>query len=80
MVNTILPKRVNHIVAKGDHPVWPKGSKSRGFSKVRKDDEIVGRFNASDNGVIGISLHEGHNMTGEEIKKVLNQFIDDLSL
>ena len=32
MVNTILAKRVNHIVAKGGHPVWPKGSKSRGFS------------------------------------------------
>ena len=32
MVNTILAKRVNHIVAKGDNPVWPKGSKSRGFS------------------------------------------------
>lgn len=32
MVNTILAKRVNHIVAKGDHPVWPKGSKSHGFS------------------------------------------------
>ena len=32
MVNAILAKRVNHIVAKGDNPVWPKGSKSRGFS------------------------------------------------
>ena len=32
MVNTILAKRVNYIVAKGGHPVWPKGSKSRGFS------------------------------------------------
>ena len=32
MVNTILAKRVNHIVAKGDSPAWPKGSKSRGFS------------------------------------------------
>ena len=32
MVNTILAKRVNHIVAKGGNPVWPKGSKSRGFS------------------------------------------------
>jgi len=32
VVNTILAKRVNHIVAKGDNPVWPKGSKSRGFS------------------------------------------------
>ena len=34
MVNTILAKRVNHIVAKGGNPVWPKGSKSRGFSSV----------------------------------------------
>lgn len=33
MVNTILARRVNHIVAKGDSPAWPKGSKSRGFSK-----------------------------------------------
>ena len=32
MVNTILAKRVNHIVAKGGNPAWPKGSKSRGFS------------------------------------------------
>ena len=34
MVNTILAKMVNHIVAKGDSPAWPKGSKSRGFSSV----------------------------------------------
>ena len=32
MVNAILAKRVNHIVAKGGNPAWPKGSKSRGFS------------------------------------------------
>ena len=32
MVNTILARMVNHIVAKGDSPAWPKGSKSRGFS------------------------------------------------
>ena len=32
MVNTILAQKVNHIVAKGDNPAWPKGSKSRGFS------------------------------------------------
>ena len=34
MVNTILARRGNHIVAKGDNPVWPKGSKSRGFSRA----------------------------------------------
>ena len=36
MVNTILARRVNHIVAKGGNPVWPKGSKSRGFSNDRE--------------------------------------------
>ena len=35
MVNTILARRVNHIVAKGDSPAWPKGSKSRGFSNYQ---------------------------------------------
>ena len=39
MVNTILAKRVNHIVAKGDHSVWPKGSKSRGFSSLKLNEE-----------------------------------------
>ena len=28
MVNTILARRVNHIVAKGDNPAWPKGLES----------------------------------------------------
>ena len=37
MVNTILAKRVNHIVAKGDHSVWPKGAKSHGFSTIHKE-------------------------------------------
>ena len=37
MVNTILARRVNHIVAKGDNPAWPKGSKSRGFSTLNRN-------------------------------------------
>ena len=41
MVNTILARRVNHIVAKGGNPVWPKGSKSRGFSTGISDTEPV---------------------------------------
>ena len=40
MVNTILARRVNHIVAKGDNPAWPKGSKSRGFSTMLLDKKI----------------------------------------
>lgn len=62
------------------YSISTKGEKKDILGEVRKDDEIVGRFNASDNGVIGISFHEGNNMTGEEIKKILNQLIDDLSL
>ena len=42
MVNIILAKRVNHIVAKGGNPVWPKGSKSRGFSTT--DEEHYGHM------------------------------------
>lgn len=42
MVNTILAKRVNHIVAKGGNPVWPKGSKSRDFSShIKTTDKIT---------------------------------------
>ena len=40
MVNAILAKRVNHIVTKGDNPAWPKGSKSRGFSRRFWDGNI----------------------------------------
>ena len=42
MVNTILARRVNHIVAKRDNPAWPKGSKSRGFSRIPKCGVYVG--------------------------------------
>ena len=48
MVNTILAKRVNHIVAKGDNPVWPKGSKSRGFSKRVERDGLFLRVGEVD--------------------------------
>ncbi|WP_418816092.1 M23 family metallopeptidase [Paraprevotella clara] len=41
MVNTILAKRVNHIVAKGGNPACPKGSKSRGFSR---QDRVSGKY------------------------------------
>ena len=41
MVNTILARRVNHIVAKEDNPVWPKGSKSRGFSSKLESHGIL---------------------------------------
>ena len=39
VVNTILAKRVNHIVAKGGNPACPKGSKSRGFSTAQRNSK-----------------------------------------
>ena len=41
MLNTILAKRVNHIVAKRDNPDWPKGSKLRGFSSYNREGGTV---------------------------------------
>ena len=46
MVNTILAKRVNHIVAKGGNPVWPKGSNSRGFSNLKRITQSDGFRNS----------------------------------
>ena len=36
-----MARRVNHIVAKGDNPAWPKGSKSRGFSTTQRYAEVT---------------------------------------
>ena len=38
--NTILAKRVNHILAKRDNSAWPKGSKLSGFSTKHEDGII----------------------------------------
>ena len=63
MVNTILAKRINHIVAKGDNPVWPKGSKSRGFSNLTENFSLVAHYGFlgyrdkyNGNSVSGLSL------------------------
>ena len=52
MVNTILAKRINHIVAKGDNPVWPKGSKSRGFSSITANEDVCRRYVHDSIGVV----------------------------
>ena len=72
MVNTILAKRVNYIVAKGDHPVWTKGSKSHGFSKIR-ESKIMCTAN---------HLVEAEKVLRRMIEKnpVLQKLIDDFDL
>lgn len=59
--------------------IYVKGNKKEITGELRKDDEIVGRFNASDNGIVGFSLHDGNGLTSDEIKQAFSQFIDDIS-
>lgn len=48
-------------------------------AEIIKDEATVGFFNTSRNGVTGFSLHEGHGLTAEEVKKVFQAAIDDCS-
>ena len=64
MVNTILAKRVNHIVAKGDIPVWPNGSKSRGFSNIQSK---VLAF------AFGLSAEIERNLISQRTKEALSR-------
>ena len=59
--------------------IYAKGVKKEITGEVRKDDEIVGRFNASDNGIIGLSLHDGNGLSSDEIKQSFSIFVDDIS-
>lgn len=59
--------------------IYVKGDKKEITGELRKDDEIVGRFNASDNGIVGFSLHDGNGLTSDEIKQSFSQFMDDIS-
>lgn len=59
--------------------IYAKGDKKEITGEVRNDDEIVGRFNASDNGIIGFSLHDGNGLSSDEIKQSFSLFVDDIS-
>lgn len=59
--------------------IYVKGDKKEITGELRKDDEIVGRFNASDNGIVGFSLHDGNGLTSDEIKQSFSLFVDDIS-
>lgn len=59
--------------------IYVKGDKKEITGELRKDDEIVGRFNASDNGIVGFSLHDGNGLSSDEIKQSFSIFVDDIS-
>ena len=58
--------------------VYTKGNRKELTGEIRKDDEIIGRFNASRNGIVGFSLSEGNTLKAEEFRKVSAQFFDDI--
>ncbi len=87
MVNTILAKRGNRIVAKGGNPVWPKGSKSRGFSSGKLKElehhieqlhqEITKRDKATDELKIQIQqIQEQHGRQIRNLQGIHNQELE----
>ena len=47
--------------------------------QILKEDVCVGFCNASNTGVVGFSLSEDNNLTGEEIKAAACKFIEDVT-
>lgn len=58
--------------------VYTKGSKKEVVGEIRKNDEVIGYFNASSNRIIGFSLSEGNTLDKEDIRKVSAQFFEDI--
>lgn len=59
------------------YSIYVKGDKRELTGEVRKDDDVIGRFNASNNGIIGFSLHDGNGLSADEINLVFSTFIED---
>jgi len=75
---TTEDKTVISDTLKLTYNVYTKGNRKELTGEIRKDDEIIGRFNASSNGIVGFSLSEGNTLKAEEFRKVSAQFFDDI--
>lgn len=58
--------------------IYTKNNKKEFTGEVRKNDEIVGRFNVSNNGILGFSLHEENKLNYNEIKLCFQTLIEDI--
>ena len=72
--NTILAKRVNHILAKRDNSAWPKGSKLSGFSTQRKAAYLVEALDKKLGPVIHIVENETDNSIPFTQSNVLSSY------
>ena len=70
---TTVGKSVVTDSIKLTYSISTKGEKKEILGEVRKDDEIVGRFNASNNGIIGFSLQEENNLSTNDINLIFQQ-------
>lgn len=58
--------------------VLDQNEKTKSFTgQIIKDEEIIGFCNASSDGVAGLSLNDGNNLTNEEFSAVATQFVAD---
>lgn len=62
------------------YSISTKGEKKEILGEVRKDDEIVGRFNASNNGIIGFSVQEDNKLSADDLSLIFQQFIKDIEI
>lgn len=62
------------------YSISTKGEKKDILGEVRKDDEIVGRFNASNNGIIGFSVQEDNKLSADDLSLIFQQFIKDIEI
>ena len=62
------------------YSISTKGEKKDILGEVRKDDEIVGRFNASNNGIIGFSVQEDYKLSADDLSLIFQQFIKDIEI
>lgn len=62
------------------YSISTKGEKKDILGEVRKDDEIVGRFNASNNGIIGFSVQEYNKLSADDLSLIFQQFIKDIKI
>lgn len=74
---TTQGKSVISDTLKLTYSIYTKGKKKEITGEIRKDDDVVGRFNYSDNGIVGFSVSENSGLTPDEIKQSFSLFLDD---
>ncbi len=76
---TTQGKSVISDTLKLTYSIYERNSKKELVGEIRKDDEVVGRFNYSSSGILGFSVSENSGLTSDEIKQSFTRLMDDIS-